>query len=377
MNSPTRPLAGPRERIDDIDRQLLDLLAQRNRIVNEVITTKVAQGLPIFDAAREDDKIERFRREAEASGVDADWAEDFLRMIMSSSRARQSRGGLPRATAQPMTVLLVGGAGGMGRLYARYLERSGHAVRVLERGDWPRVAELCAGVDLALVAVPIDATVEVIERLAPHLAADATLADFTSNKAAPMAAMLRAHPGPVLGLHPMHGPDVNNLSRQLMLVCPGRAAERGHWLLVQCALWGMRRQTLDAARHDRAMHVIQGLRHFATFLHGSFLRRCNLHPDDILEFSSPIYRMELMMTARMFAQDPQLYADIVFADRERRDVLLDLLEHHRGLSALVERADRAAFIAEFEAIRAFFADFAERARRESGYLISRLSERFS
>ena len=250
-------------------------------------------------------------------------------------------------------------------------------MRVLYRDDWPRVDELAAGIDLAIVAVPIDATAEVIRRLAPHLPVDAVLADFTSNKNGLLELMQQVHPGPVLSLHPMHGPDAPNLTKQLMLACPGRDPQRSQWLLEQFELWGMRIKIVDADRHDRAMHLVQGLRHFTTFLHGSFLRQCNLHPDDILDYSSPIYRMEVMMTARMFAQDPHLYADIVLANEERRGLLLQFLDHHRKLARTIADNDRAGFIDEFRNISAFFADFAERARRESGYLIYRLSERFS
>ena len=172
MPSTSQPLAGPREIIDDIDTQILALLEQRNRVVGEVIATKIRRGLPIFDAEREAEKIVRFRQQAEDHGLDAEWAEDFLRMIMSSSRDRQSHGEFPRAGTVSRNVLLVGGAGGMGTLYRRFLERSGHRVRVLDRDDWPRVDELAAGIDLAIGAVPIDATAEVIRRLAPHLPVD-------------------------------------------------------------------------------------------------------------------------------------------------------------------------------------------------------------
>ena len=53
--------------------------------------------------------------------------------------------------------------------------------------------------------------------------ADAVLADVTSVKAGPVSAMLAAHPGPVLGLHPMFGPDVGSLSAQRIVSCPARA----------------------------------------------------------------------------------------------------------------------------------------------------------
>jgi len=371
------PLSGSRSRIDAIDRQLLDLLAERGILVDEVLATKQREGLSIFDPAREQQKVNAFRVAAADRGLDQDWSEDFLRMVMSASRAMQSVGPQPSATAEPRCVLLVGGAGKMGTLYARLLTRSGHEVRILDRGDWPRAGELTAGLDAAIVMVPIRDTEQVIGELAPHLAAETVLCDFTSQKTGPLEAMLAAHPGPVLGLHPMHGPDVQNLTKQLLIVCPGRDADQGAWLLEQARLWGMRLSEIPAPQHDRTMNLIQGLRHFLALLHGSFLAECQLPPGEILRMSSPIYRAELMMTGRIFAQNAELYADIVFADDDRRQLLLDFLDHHTQLAELVRTDNKDGFIAVFAEVRDFFGDFADQALTESSYLIHRLADRFA
>ncbi len=346
----TDPLAGHRARIDAIDEQILDLLQQRNELAAEVIATKIEAGLPVFVPEREQAKVAAFRAAAGQRKLDIDWAEDFLRMIMSASRARQSTADFPCATPTPKTVLVVGGRGKLGSLYCRMFTASGHQVRVLDAHDWDKAAELTAGIDAAIVAVPIRVTSAVIQQLAPLLGPDVLLADFTSHKAQPVADMIAAHPGPVVGLHPMHGTDLDNLSKQLLIFCSGRRTPEAAWLLDQFRLWGLRVTELDCDRHDKVMHQVQGLRHFVAVLHGSFMRSSGLAPGDILDLSSPIYRAELMMTGRIFAQNAELYADIVFADEERRQILLDFFEHHGRLADLVRKNDKAAFISEFEAI---------------------------
>jgi chorismate mutase/prephenate dehydrogenase len=175
----------------------------------------------------------------------------------------------------------------------------------------------------------------------------------------------------------MHGPDVPNLSKQLMVVSPVRVVDDQHWFVNQCRLWGMRIVNADPQQHDHVMNMVQGLRHFVALLHGSFMRAYYLKPEDILDFSSPIYRAELMMTGRIFAQQAELYADIVFANEERRQLLIDFLDHHNKLGKMVRENDREAFIREFKAIAQFFGEFAQQAREESGYLINRLADRFA
>lgn len=97
----------------------------------------------------------------------------------------------------------------------------------------------------------------------------------------------------------------------------------------------------------------------------------------MLDYSSPIYRSELMMTGRIFAQSAELYADIVFANEERRKLLLQFFEHHKKLAEMVKQDNKEGFIKEFEAVTDFFGSFATRALKESGYLINRLADRFA
>ncbi len=372
-----KELQNSRQRIDEIDNQILDLLAERAKTVQQVIQTKVENQLPVFVPVREQEKSEAFKKLAEEKGIKPEWAEDFLRLIMSSSRDSQSRSKFPIATETPKHILYIGGEGGMGRLYKRITKQTGHHAYSIDKGNWYELEELSEELDLVVVTVPINVTEAVIKRLKGRLNSRTILADFTSNKSKPIRAMLEAHEGPVIGLHPMHGPDVENLSKQLMVVCPGREEGQAEWFVKQCELWGMRIIQADPQKHDHVMHLVQGLRHFVALLHGSFMKQYDLKPADMVEYSSPIYRAELMMTGRIFAQSAELYADIVFANEERRKLLSNFFEHHKKLAKLVDNNDREGFIREFEGVTDFFGKFATQALNESGYLINRLADRFA
>jgi len=372
-----KALQSQRKKIDDIDNQILDLLKQRKDVVQDVLKRKVEKQLPVFVAKREDEKTKSFREKAAKRGLDPDWAEDFLRMVMAASRAAQSADTFPRATEQAKHILFVGGEGGMGRLYMAFAKNSGHETYSLDKGNWYQLEEMAPKLDMVIITVPINVTIDVIKRIAPKLKKDTILADFTSNKSEPLETMLREFEGPVVGLHPMHGPDVPNLSKQLMVFCEGRDTAKADWFKEQCRLWGMRVIEADPAKHDHVMNLVQGLRHFVALLHGSFMKKYDLNPAEMLDYSSPIYRAELMMTGRIFAQDAELYADIVFANKERRDLLLSFFKHQAKLMEMVENDDKKGFIKEFESVTDFFGRFASQALTESSYLINRLADRFS
>lgn len=71
-----------RKGIDSIDRQLVALLAQRQRLVEEVTEYKRARHMPVVDRAREDRMLEAIGRTAEENDLDPRVARQVLRTII-------------------------------------------------------------------------------------------------------------------------------------------------------------------------------------------------------------------------------------------------------------------------------------------------------
>lgn len=272
-------------------------------------------------------------------------------------------------------VVIVGGAGQMGRRFKGWMADSGHDVRSLDLANQHEAPSLLAWADLVLLSVPIDRTDAAIAAYAPMLRPDAALADLTSLKEKPLAAMLARHPGPVLGLHPMFGPSVARLRGQKIVVCRGRGPEAWRWLLEWLASQDAALIEATAAEHDRMMLVVQAIRHFATFSLGHFLMSEGVDIGRSLDFASPVYRLEIDMVSRLFAQSPDLYADIMMATPERRAAIGRLARHYALLADLVERGDRQGVVAAFQAASGAFAGEAQRAMAESAALIDALAEK--
>ncbi len=365
-----------REQIDAIDQQLVGLLAERRRVVEQITQVKHQQDLPTFHPAREEDLISARRAEAVAAGLDPDYVEDLFRGVLRQSRVGQLQT-LGRRAARPgARVLVVGGRGSMGRFLCAWFAHSDYEVRVLDRDDWPRVQPLTADLDLCILAVPIDVTVPVAGQIGGHLPANCILADVTSLKHEPMKAMLAGHAGPVVGLHPLFGPATTTMDKQIVVVTPGRQTDRCRWLLDQLATWGNVLVHTSAEEHDEVMGIVQALRHFATFAFGQFLFSRGIAIARTLELSSPIYRLEMAMVGRLFAQDPSLYAEIVFATPERLALLRDYVQSLQENLRLVEQGDKAEFAARFRRVAEWFGPFSEQAMRESTFVVDQLVRRF-
>ncbi|MCX6922479.1 MAG: bifunctional chorismate mutase/prephenate dehydrogenase [Verrucomicrobia bacterium] len=373
---PKAKLEQLREQIDSIDKQLVDLLAQRLGVIRKVTEVKQQHDLPTFHPAREENLISARRAQAIQAGLDPDYVEDLFRTVLRNSRVGQLDTLGRRGVRPGAKILVVGGQGQMGRFFAKWFRESDYDVRVMDRDDWEQIETLTQGIDLCMLAVPIDLTADVAARIAPHLPAHCVLTDITSLKSKPLEAMLQSHCGPVVGLHPLFGPTTTTMDKQIMVACPGRHPEQYQWLLDQLTVWGNVLVETPAAEHDAVMSIVQALRHFATFAFGQFLHSRGVPILRTLELSSPIYRLELTMVGRLFAQDPALYAEIIFASPERQALLEEFIQSLQRNLDLVRRGDKVEFMARFREIAEWFGPFSEQALRESTFLVDKLVHRF-
>lgn len=357
-----------RDQIDQADSALVKLLAERMELSRKIGEVKQELGQPLYVPEREAALISARREEAEQAGLSGDLVEDVLRRTMRESYLRQRNQGFQRTGEALRPVVVVGGKGQLGSLFVRWLELSSYTVIVIDRDNKDALHEAVKDAQLVLISVPVAQTEEVIRHL-PILPDDCILADLTSVKVTPLSAMLAQHSGPVLGLHPMFGPGVPTFAKQTVLVTPGRDSQACQWLLRQFEIWGVRLHELDAERHDRAMSVIQVMRHLSTFVYGYHLVHEDVEIDELLALSSPIYRLELMMVGRLFAQSPELYADIILSDRDQHRMIRRYLQRFQDLLTLIETEGRDAFVREFQHVAQWFGPYARQFLQESASML--------
>ncbi|WP_218312779.1 bifunctional chorismate mutase/prephenate dehydrogenase [Alteromonas antoniana] len=369
MTDSSQRLAELRSDIDELDAQLIDILAKRSTLTSQVGEIKAETGMPVYVPEREVALIDKLRALAVEADISPDLAEDLMRRIMRDSYHTQNnryQGVNPKTGS----VVVIGGRGALGRVFVSLFERSDYDVAVIEKDDWQsgHAEETLSKAALVIVAVPITLTETVISQLTA-LPENCVLADITSIKSKPLQAMLDAHPGPVVGLHPMFGPDAPGMIKQVVVVCHGRAPDAYQWLIDQMRIWGATIHESSAQEHDQAMAYIQVMRHFNTFVYGAHLKGENPDLDTLTVFSSPIYRLELAMVGRLFAQAPELYADIIFNNPDNVALLRRFHERFGLALDVLERGDKKAFIKQFLEIGGWFGDYAKMCLVDSKQLL--------
>jgi len=366
-----------RAEIDKIDHAILDLLGKRNAVVDKVAQVKKSTGFGIRDFTRERDLLVDRGQRAEGIGLRSEVIESLFRVILWASRDRQASLGaeLPKDMKQK-TVSIIGGNGGMGQLMGKLFGEFGHTVLVGDLDTEQSNGDVASKADVVVISVPIASTLEVIEEVAPHCKKDALLMDVTSTKTAPLETMMRSFSGSVIGTHPLFGPSVHSLQGQRIAVACGR--DTGDWLAWLCGIFNARGLSIletTAEEHDRAMGIVQVLTHQTTEVLGRTIQQLGVDVQRTLEFTSPIYLMELLMTARHFAQSADLYASIQMNNPETTNVLEALQKAGDELRDVVLQKDQDAFRDIFESVHKHFGKFSEQALEQSSFLIDRLVER--
>jgi chorismate mutase/prephenate dehydratase len=164
-----------RDRIDQVDRQIIALLAERLRVVEQVAVAKLEAASPFRDREREERLLLRLREHATEAGLDPHQIERLYRVVMDMSVAHQELTVRNRPDA-PLRVAYQGVEGSYSHLTAqrRYGGRGGGAL--LAGHDTFRAAAdavIHGAADLALL--PIENTTAGSINETYDLLADGTL----------------------------------------------------------------------------------------------------------------------------------------------------------------------------------------------------------
>lgn len=268
------------------------------------------------------------------------------------------------------SVGILGGTGGLGARFESYFKEKfpGLEVKVSGRSTTLTNQNLVEQSDLVIFAVPIDQTIEVIESMVSYSRANQIWTDFTSIKQQPIDAMLKSK-AQVCGLHPLFGalPEIEN---QTLIYCPERIDKTNLESLLSL-LKAFNLMSFSPQAHDDLMGVVQCASHMSDMVMGETLRQSGLGFETIWQVSSPSYRLKLEVMGRMFAQNPDLYADIATQNLSAPKFTNLFKNATDKLAEAVSARDRGALIKSFEETKSYLTpDFCDEAYHTSQHFLS-------
>ena len=127
-----------RRRINELDRQILELVGKRQETSREVARAKRATGQATRDYNREREVLLSARETGKQYGVPPQVAETILRLLIRSSLTTQEQASVAaQGAGSGRSALVIGGAGKMGRWFADFMASQGFSVEVADPAGAP------------------------------------------------------------------------------------------------------------------------------------------------------------------------------------------------------------------------------------------------
>ncbi len=349
-----------RVEIAEVDRQILQRIAERQALAVRVAQAKEKVGLPVKNHAVEARLLERTRAQAKQLGIDENAAVAVLETLIDSSCRIQDKY-LTKTTSRPRKIFIVGAAGGMGHWLARFFSGRGHEVTGCDLAPLPegvKAVSFGTGVlesDFIVLATPISATPEMLDRVAT-LSPKGVVFDIGSVKASllPAIASAVARGVRVASAHPMLGPTLPTDSHAPLLVCETGDAEAAAAVESLFAGTNLGPRRVSAADHDTLMALVLGVPHLINLVFAGMLADRGFPVAVVESVAGTTYRIQASLSARVAKQCPDLYYEIQAENSTTLEAVSSLRKTLDHFEAAIRSKDRAGFRNLMEAGRGYF-----------------------
>ena len=342
-----------RKRLSEVDRDLIGLVAARQKVVAEIGAHKIQNAVPTRDYEREREVLKGAREQALERGLEPELAEEIMRLLIRASLTHQEQ---TRVAAQTSgagkRVLIIGGAGKMGAWFAQFLGSQGFAVEVADPSPaatpFPRVADWRRDPldhDIIIVATPMKAAGDVLTDLAQRRPAGLVV-DIGSLKSPLRHGIKRLVEAgcKVTSIHPMFGPDARLLSgRHVVFVDVGVPnATREARALFASTMADQVEMSLD--EHDRLMAYVLGLSHALNLAFFTALADSGELVPRLQKMSSTTFDAQLRVASLVARDNPHLYFEIQALNDFGGASLEALRSATERIQRLVQSGDERGFV---------------------------------
>ncbi len=265
-----------------------------------------------------------------------------------------------------MKIAIIGGAGKMGRWFARFLLQEGKEVAICGRDETKlRQAARQLGVafaspeaavkaaDMVLLSVPPDSFEDAVRQISPHIKPGQMVLDITSVKAFPVDIMHKhLKKCVVLGTHPMFGPGAESIAHQNFILTPTNAEEEALAQKVKKYLEtrAARVALMTPEEHDEIMSVVLGLAHFIALVSGDALLSSG-RMEKIGALGGTTYKMLLTLVESVVAEDAALYASLQMNLPQAAAVAELFVQKAHERAGVVAQKDRDGFVRKMSELR--------------------------
>jgi chorismate mutase/prephenate dehydrogenase len=342
-----------RKRLSEVDRELIGLVAARQKIVAEIGAHKILNSVPTRDYEREREVLKGASDQARSLGLEPELAEQIMELLIRASLTHQEQRRVAAGTSGAgKRVLIIGGAGKMGAWFAHFLSSQGFAIEIADPsprasafpriGDW---RESALDYDWIVVATPMKVAGDVLTELATRRPRGVVV-DIGSLKSPMRDGLERlvAAGCKVTSIHPMFGPDTRLLSGRHIVFCDVGVPEATRAARALFASTMAEQTEMSVEDHDRLMAYVLGLSHALNLAFFTALAASGELVPRLQRMSSTTFDAQLRVATLVARDNPHLYFEIQTLNDYGTASLQALRAATERIERLVRDGDEAGFV---------------------------------
>jgi chorismate mutase/prephenate dehydrogenase len=338
-----------RTTIREIDGEILRLVAARMDAVRQAGELKKRAGVALRDWEVERQVLEAAGNRAVDLDLPKSFARSIMKLLIAESRAEQERRNYCTYRGAAESIVVIGGAGKMGRWLVDFFANQGHRVCSYDIGKRDASATTLSNAledaSVATIATPLDVVPQVIQDLAERRYPGIVF-DIASLKGhlEPAIHCARATGLRYTSVHPMFGPGTRTLSDQVICICEcgdAEATERIRRFFRDTAATLV---DLSLEEHDRIVAYVLGLSHLTNLVLTSTLQASGHSFRSLNRIGSTTFHSQMQTTATVIRDNPDLYFQIQRLNRFSPQVYEVFTRELGRLTECVQRDDQDGFV---------------------------------
>ncbi len=239
-------------------------------------------------------------------------------------------------------ITIIGGSGGMGKVFGRYFKRHGFDVTLHARNN-ERLKEVATemGVnyefslersvkqaDVVMVTIPIKDTPEMITKIGPYLKENALIFDITSIKKAVFEALedlKNMFPVNCISLHPMFGPGIKDMKNYVILVLKVGGTDK-YEIIINDLLELFKSDGLIITEtspeiHDKRIALTLGVPHMFNILFLNLLKNADEPLNELTKYTGTTFLLQKVFAESIIQREMEMFGEIQMENQQFLTIL--------------------------------------------------------
>jgi len=234
-------------------------------------------------------------------------------------------------------ITIIGGSGGMGKLFGKYFKHHGFEVTIYARNrERLKDAATEMGVnyefsleksvkqaDVVMITIQISSTPEIVKKIGPYLKDNALIFDITSIKKTVVEALKElknAFPVNCFSLHPMFGPGIKDMKNYVLLVLNIGGTDK-YDIIVKDLLDLFRSDGLIITEtspdiHDKRVALTLAVPHMLNILFLSLLKNTNEPLNELTKYTGTTFLLQKVFAESIIQREMEMFGEIQMENQQ-------------------------------------------------------------